>query len=68
MLIKEKIFHWSNFQLISIWDYVNKRTLFQLINKFLVLNLIAIFKKKSVSIVLYIFRLFTELVFLSLFS
>ena len=39
---EEKIFQWSNFQLMPIGDYVNKSILFQLINKSLVFDLIKI--------------------------
>ena len=56
-----------NLQAIRICYYVNKRIPFQLINKSLVYNSIAILKNIFASIVLYIFRLFTELFFLSLF-
>ena len=45
--------------LIPINYYVNKRILFQLVNKSLVFSLIAIKQKILASIVLYIFRLFT---------
>ena len=50
---------WSNFQSIPISCYINKRILFQLVNKSLVFSLIAIKQKFLASIVLYIFRLFT---------
>ena len=39
---KEKIFQWSNFQLIHICHYVNKIILFQLNNKPLSFNVITI--------------------------
>ena len=57
--VGRKDFQWSNFQLIPISYYVNKRILFQLVNKSLVFSLIAIKQKILASIVLYIFRLFT---------
>ena len=50
---------WGNFQSIPISCYVNKRILFQLVNKSLVFSLTAIKQKFLASIVLYIFRLFT---------
>ena len=63
-----KDFQWSSFQLIPVSYYVNNRILFQLVNKSLVCSLIAIKRKILASIVVYIFRLFTWLFFLSLFS
>ena len=56
---EEKIFQWSNIQVIPISYYVNKRILFQLVNKSLVFSLIYIKQKIVASIILYIFRLFT---------
>ena len=42
---EENFFQWSNFQLIPICYYANKRILYQLISKSLVFNLIAILTK-----------------------
>ena len=54
-----KNFQCSKSQFIPICYYVNKSMLFELINKSLAFNLIAILKKILATTALHIFRLFT---------
>ena len=64
----ERKYQWSNFQSIPICYHVKKRILFQLINKSLAFNLVAICTKNlSFYCIIYIYIIYLTFLFITLF-